>query len=88
MLATFASKDDFKKLEELIKKLRQQVDQHTYDIENLNDLFNSLKNMTSAPPSKDINGVTANDILLLRSRIEYLESQNTSVKKICTELRK
>ena len=44
--------------------------------------------MTSAPPSKDINGVTANDILLLRSRIEYLESQNTSVKKICTELRK
>ncbi len=44
--------------------------------------------MTSAPPSKDVNGVTANDILLLRSRIEYLESQNTSVKKICTELRK
>ena len=44
--------------------------------------------MTSAPPSKDVNGETANDILLLRSRIEYLESQNTSVKKICTELRK
>ena len=87
-MSSFASKEDFKKLDELIKKLRQQVDQHTYDIENLNDLFNSIKNMTSAPSTKDVNGVTANDILLLRSRIEYLESQNTSIKKSYTELRK
>jgi hypothetical protein len=44
------------------------------DIENLTDLFNSLKNISHTGSGKDINGVTANDILMLRSRIEYLES--------------
>ncbi len=44
------------------------------EIDNLNDLVNSLRNM--APPTtnnNNVNGVSSSDILLLRSRIEYLE---------------
>lgn len=48
LIAACASKDDIKRLEDLIKLLRQQLDQHTLDIENLNDLVRSLKNITGS----------------------------------------
>ncbi len=74
LIAGCASKDDLKKLEELLKQLKQTVDQHTLEIENLNDLVKSLKNFSGSSSQKDISGVSSNDILLLRSRVEYLES--------------
>lgn len=43
------------------------------EIENLNDLINSLRNIAPSNNNSNVNGVSSNDILLLRSRIEYLE---------------
>ena len=74
MMAGFVSKDDFRKLDDLLKQLKLKVDSHTMEIENLNDLVNSLRNITpTTTNNNNVNGVSSNDILLLRSRIEYLE---------------
>ena len=79
-MITFASKEDLKLLENLLKQLRSDVDSNTSDISRIMDLINNLKAMPSG--NSGSGGGSSNEIMLLRSRVEYCESSIKDLKKL------
>lgn len=82
---TFASKEELMALEALLKEIRTDVGSNTMDISRLMELLNNLK---GAPSSSGGSGASTNDVMLLRSRMEYCENQIKEMKKIITDLKK
>lgn len=73
-----APKDHMFTIEREVKELRELSDIHDVDIKQIHELINGLKQQINALP---VSSVSTNDIMILRSRMEYLESQISSFKK-------
>lgn len=71
-MISFASKEELMIVENLMKSMQTNVDSNTNDIARLMDLLNNLKGSGSTGNSSGTG--SSNDILLLRSRMEYVES--------------
>lgn len=66
-----APKDHMFTIEREVKELRELSDIHDVDIKQIHELINGLKQQINALP---VSSVSTNDIMILRSRMEYLES--------------
>lgn len=86
MVSNSASKDDLLKLENFMKQIHSQVESNSSEISRLVELLNNLKSLGSG--SGGNSGASNNDIMLLRSRMEYLENQVNALKKQFTDLKK
>ncbi|CDW76993.1 UNKNOWN [Stylonychia lemnae] len=84
LLANFVSKDDLKNLERLIKEIQANVDMNTSEIARLMDLLSNLKGVGGGSGS----GASNNDVMLLRSRMEYVENQIKTMSKLLADLKK
>ena len=62
------------------------MDSNTNDISRLMDLFNNLKGVGGSGSGGS--GASNNDIMLLRSRMEYVENAVTTLKKQYTDIKK
>jgi len=59
---------------------------NTSDINRLMDLLNNLKGSGSG--SGGSGGASNNDVMLLRSRMEYVENQIKAINKLLSDLKK
>ncbi|CDW80316.1 UNKNOWN [Stylonychia lemnae] len=78
--------NDLGNLKDQVTKLQSKVDKHTNDIANLFEFLNDIKN--TPPQVVNTGGPSTNDILLLRNRMEYVESVLSQYKKTINELNK
>ena len=62
------------------------MDSNTNDISRLMDLFNNLKGVGGS--GNGGSGASNNDIMLLRSRMEYVENAVNTLKKQYTDIKK
>lgn len=85
LMVSFASKEELLKLENLLRQLQSNMESNTNDISRLMELINNLKGLGG---NGNGSGASNNDIMLLRSRMEYCENQINALKKQYTELKK
>jgi hypothetical protein len=78
LIEKMAPKDHMFTIEREVKELRELTEIHDTDIKQIHELINGLKQQINALP---VSSVSTNDIMILRSRMEYLESQISSFKK-------
>ena len=68
-LTTLATKNDLMNLQRDLTNLKERVDGHDEDIKSLRDLLAALKTSGSG---NQATGATANDIILLRTRVRIV----------------
>ena len=71
LMVSFASKEELLKLENLLRQLQSNMENNTNDIGRLMELINNLKGLGG---NGNGSGASNNDIMLLRSRMEYCEN--------------
>lgn len=80
-----APKDHMFTIDREVKELRELSDIHDSDLKEIHELIKGLRKEMTAQPA---NTVTTNDLMILRSRMEYVESQISSFKKQIVEIKK
>ncbi len=70
-----------------MKQVQEKLEMHTKDIENMMEMITELQDQPKQPQLPP-NLATTNDILIIRNRVEYVETTQTTQKKQLSDLRK
>ena len=70
-----------------MKSVHEKLEIHSKDITNMIEMITELQDAPKLPQIPP-NMATTNDILIIRSRVEYVENQQVNQKKSLTELKK
>jgi len=64
------------------------IEQNKDELARLLDLMTSIKNIGSGSGNSGQTGASSSDLMMMRSRMEYVEKECTNLKKMFTDLKK